>query len=112
MPRPLVSMSYAVQWLIHGDQIKWPYHVVNWLLHGINVALLFAWGRRRGLRLPGATLMAVTHSQNRTAGTTTDDIAINDTVKGILYNARGDNLTDDLVGLSAVAVHQLKRWPA
>src|SRR5688572_6616148 len=30
--RPLVSMSYALQWQVHGDR-PWAFHGVNWLLH-------------------------------------------------------------------------------
>ena len=34
--RPLVSMSYAIQTLIHGngEDRAWLFHLVNWLLHG------------------------------------------------------------------------------
>lgn len=33
-----------------------PYHLVNWVLHGLNAALLFAWMRSRGARIPSAAL--------------------------------------------------------
>ncbi|HVP39622.1 MAG TPA: hypothetical protein VMS93_10610 [Candidatus Saccharimonadales bacterium] len=35
-----------------------PYHLVNWLLHGLNVALLFAFARARGAGPPAAGLAA------------------------------------------------------
>ncbi|HEY6867282.1 MAG TPA: hypothetical protein VI792_08495, partial [Candidatus Eisenbacteria bacterium] len=35
-----------------------PYHVVNWLLHGLNTALVFALARRRGASIAGAALAA------------------------------------------------------
>ncbi|WP_428936749.1 glycosyltransferase family 39 protein [Fontivita pretiosa] len=31
--RPLVSMTYAIQWWLHGDR-PWAFHLVNVLLHG------------------------------------------------------------------------------
>ncbi|MBC8109224.1 MAG: hypothetical protein H7Z14_21740 [Anaerolineae bacterium] len=44
--RPLVSMTYAIQWLIHGDEAKWPYHAVNWILHAAVAALVAELTRR------------------------------------------------------------------
>lgn len=37
--RPLVSMSYAIQWWLHGDR-PWVFHAINWLLHaGVSAAV-------------------------------------------------------------------------
>jgi len=44
--RPLVSMTYAVQWLLHGDRFAWPYHGVNWLLHAAVAACVAEFARR------------------------------------------------------------------
>lgn len=49
--RPLVSMTYAIQWLIHGDAHAWPYHLVNSLLHA-GVAACVAEFARRLVALP------------------------------------------------------------
>ena len=43
--RPLVSMCYAVQWLIHGDR-PWAFHAVNWLLHAAVSASVAELARR------------------------------------------------------------------
>lgn len=45
--RPLVSMSYAVQWKLHGDR-PWAFHAVNWLLHAGVSALVAELARRLG----------------------------------------------------------------
>lgn len=48
--RPLVSMSYAVQWWLHGDR-PWAFHTVNWVLHALVSALVAELARRlAGLR--------------------------------------------------------------
>jgi hypothetical protein len=44
--RPLVSMTYAIQWLLHGDTHAWPYHLVNWLLHAGVAACVAELARR------------------------------------------------------------------
>jgi hypothetical protein len=46
--RPLVSMTYGVQWWLHGDR-AWAFHLVNWLLHAA-VAAAVAEFTRRALR--------------------------------------------------------------
>jgi hypothetical protein len=43
--RPLVSLSYAVQWRLTGDQ-AWPFHLVNVLLHAAASALVAELARR------------------------------------------------------------------
>ena len=43
--RPLVSMSYALQWKIHGDR-AWAFHAVNWVLHAAVSALVAELARR------------------------------------------------------------------
>ena len=43
--RPLVSMSYAVQWRLHGDR-PWAFHAVNWVLHALVSALVAELARR------------------------------------------------------------------
>jgi hypothetical protein len=43
--RPLVSMSYAIQWQLHGDR-PWAFHLVNWLLHAACSAAVAELGRR------------------------------------------------------------------
>ena len=43
--RPLVSMSYAVQWWAHGDR-PWAFHAVNWVLHAGVSALVAELARR------------------------------------------------------------------
>jgi protein O-mannosyl-transferase len=43
--RPLVSMSYAVQWQLHGDR-PWAFHAVNWALHALASALVAELARR------------------------------------------------------------------
>jgi hypothetical protein len=43
--RPLVSMSYAVQWQLHSDR-PWAFHMVNWLLHAAVSALVAELARR------------------------------------------------------------------
>lgn len=43
--RPLVSMSYAIQWQLHGDA-AWPFHLVNWLLHAAVSAAVAEMARR------------------------------------------------------------------
>ena len=45
--RPLVSMSYAVQWRLHGDR-PWALHAVNWVLHALASALVAELARRLG----------------------------------------------------------------
>ena len=75
------------------------YYSPNWLLQA-------SWNHPRTSKLlfeAGATIMAVTHTQNRTAGTTTEDIAVIDVVRGVLYNARGDNLTGSAYGAKAAS---------
>lgn len=47
--RPVVSLSYAVQWWLHGGQ-AWPFHLLNLVLHAI-VCLLVA---KLGQRLSGS----------------------------------------------------------
>jgi hypothetical protein len=49
--RPLVSMSYAAQWWLHGDR-PWAFHAVNWVLHAVVSALVGELARRlAGLRV-------------------------------------------------------------
>ncbi|HTO87390.1 MAG TPA: hypothetical protein VMR54_07655 [Thermoanaerobaculia bacterium] len=48
--RPLLLLSYAVQWWIHGKRVVL-FHAVNVLLHGAATFLLWALWRR--LRIPG-----------------------------------------------------------
>src|SRR5436190_5468840 len=43
--RPLVSMTYAVQWWLHGDR-PWAFHLVNILLHAGVCALVAELARR------------------------------------------------------------------
>jgi protein O-mannosyl-transferase len=43
--RPLVSLSYAVQWWLHGDR-PWVFHAVNWVLHAVVSALVAELARR------------------------------------------------------------------
>jgi len=43
--RPLVSLSYAVQWKLTGDR-AWPFHLVNVLLHAGASALVAEFARR------------------------------------------------------------------
>jgi hypothetical protein len=43
--RPLVSMSYAIQWWLHGDR-PWAFHAVNWLLHAAASAAVAELARR------------------------------------------------------------------
>ncbi len=45
--RPLMSMSYAIQWQLHGDR-PWAYHAVNVLLHAIASACVAELARRLG----------------------------------------------------------------
>ncbi|MGB7160425.1 MAG: hypothetical protein WBD40_20325, partial [Tepidisphaeraceae bacterium] len=45
--RPLVSMSYAVQWQLHGDR-PWAFHLVNVLLHALASAGVAELARRLG----------------------------------------------------------------
>ena len=56
--RPLVSLSFAVQWWLHGDK-PWAMHAVNWLLHGAASALVAELALRlAGPRRPGARFAA------------------------------------------------------
>lgn len=43
--RPLVTMTYAVQWWMHGNQ-AWAFHLVNWLLHAAVCAAVAELARR------------------------------------------------------------------
>ena len=43
--RPLVSMSYAIQWWLHGDR-AWAFHLINVLLHAGVCALIAEMVRR------------------------------------------------------------------
>jgi protein O-mannosyl-transferase len=43
--RPLVSMTYAVQWWLHGDR-PWAFHAVNWILHAAVAAAVAEFCRR------------------------------------------------------------------
>lgn len=43
--RPLVSMSYAIQWWLHGDR-PWAFHLINVLLHAGVTACLAEFARR------------------------------------------------------------------
>jgi len=43
--RPLVSMSYAIQWWLHGDK-AWAFHLVNWLLGAAAAAAVAEFARR------------------------------------------------------------------
>jgi hypothetical protein len=52
--RPLVSLSYAVQWKLSGDR-AWPFHAVNILLHAAASALVAELARR----LTGRAAVAV-----------------------------------------------------
>ncbi|MDQ3440189.1 MAG: hypothetical protein M3478_07540, partial [Planctomycetota bacterium] len=45
--RPLVSMSYAIQWWLHGDR-PWAYHLVNVLLHATASGCVAELARRLG----------------------------------------------------------------
>jgi len=49
--RPLVSMSYAIPWWLHGDR-PWAYHAVNWLLHAVVSAMVAEFTRRAVGRAP------------------------------------------------------------
>lgn len=59
--RPLVSLSYAVQWNLTGDR-AWPFHAVNILLHAAASALVAELARRlsgrRGVALIAGLLFA------------------------------------------------------
>ena len=48
--RPLVSMTYAVQWWLHGadEGDAWKFHLVNLLLHAAVTALVAELARRLG----------------------------------------------------------------
>src|SRR5688500_3021743 len=43
--RPLVSMSYALQWWLHGDR-AWAFHLVNVILHAVVCGLVAELARR------------------------------------------------------------------
>jgi hypothetical protein len=43
--RPLTSMSYALQWRLHGDR-AWAFHLVNWLLAAAAAAAVAEFARR------------------------------------------------------------------
>ena len=43
--RPLVSMSYAIQWRLHGNR-AWAFHLVNWLLAAATAAAVAEFTRR------------------------------------------------------------------
>ncbi|HWP41002.1 MAG TPA: glycosyltransferase family 39 protein [Tepidisphaeraceae bacterium] len=43
--RPLVSMTYAIQWWLHGDR-PWVFHLLNVLLHGASSACAAELARR------------------------------------------------------------------
>ncbi len=43
--RPLTSISYAVEWWLHGER-AWPFHLVNLLLHAAVTLLVAKLGRR------------------------------------------------------------------
>src|SRR5439155_23772183 len=49
--RPLVSMTYATQWRLHGDR-AWAFHLVNVLLHATVCALVAEFARRLFLLTP------------------------------------------------------------
>jgi tetratricopeptide (TPR) repeat protein len=53
--RPILLLSYAVQWWIHGKRAVL-FHAVNLLLHV--AATLFVWGLWRRLRFPAAAALA------------------------------------------------------
>lgn len=53
--RPLVSLSYAVQWKLGGAGRAWPFHLVNVLLHAAATALVAELARR----LTGRTSIAL-----------------------------------------------------
>src|SRR5258706_13617174 len=53
--RPLVSLSYAVQWKLSGDR-AWPFHAVNILLHAAASALVAELARRLAQRRAVAVL--------------------------------------------------------
>jgi hypothetical protein len=50
--RPLVSMSFAIQWYLHGDR-AWAFHLVNIALHGLVSALVAELVRRLAGFMPG-----------------------------------------------------------
>ncbi|HSV15157.1 MAG TPA: hypothetical protein VLI90_12935 [Tepidisphaeraceae bacterium] len=59
--RPLVSMSYGIQWWLHGDR-PWAFHLVNWLLHAAVAAAVAELTRRtvgRGAAYIAGLLFAV-----------------------------------------------------
>src|SRR5215471_15892872 len=43
--RPIVSMSYAIQWWLHGDR-PWIFHLTNVLLHAAVTALVAEFAHR------------------------------------------------------------------
>src|SRR5450432_3413336 len=43
--RPLVSMTYAIEWRLHGDR-PWIFHLINVLLHGAVCACVAEFARR------------------------------------------------------------------
>ncbi|HMB95814.1 MAG TPA: glycosyltransferase family 39 protein, partial [Tepidisphaeraceae bacterium] len=43
--RPLVSMTYAIEWQLHGDR-PWIFHLINVLLHGAVAACIAEFARR------------------------------------------------------------------
>jgi hypothetical protein len=43
--RPLVTLSYFLQWQLHGD-VPWAFHLVNWLLHAAVSAQVAELARR------------------------------------------------------------------
>jgi tetratricopeptide (TPR) repeat protein len=53
--RPILLLSYAVQWWIHGRRAL-PFHAVNVLLHA--AATFCVWGLWRRLRFPTAAVLA------------------------------------------------------
>jgi len=55
--RPLVSMSYAIQWWLHGDRV-WAFHLINILLHAGVCALVAEFTRRLLITCPSARAIA------------------------------------------------------
>lgn len=60
--RPLTTLSYAVQWRIHGDSSQW-FHLFNVLLHCLNALLLLfvarKWGARFGWALAASAVFGL-----------------------------------------------------
>ena len=74
-----------------------PYHLVNWLLHGLNAALLFTWLSRRGMRPAFAVLAAGLFAASRVHVLAVTPVSGNCDLLALTF-ALGALLTADLAG--------------